>query len=257
MSYLDSMAISPGDAVRAVGKLGTARSGHVLTARMEGIYLELSRALGGETAHVKGLADPPLDEVVTVRGTWTGSEISDGRVFAARVDLRPHESLNPRRFPQVPGVAQQSDILRAKVLEACEPLRGRSLLSFVAVPGPRGWFGLAAATDAEEVRDQLGPLLHPHLLVTESAWTLGQVEEVESVLGADDNVRNIGMFWDVDGRFRANGLLHHVTPELAASLDAFPAEIAHVCAWLMPDDPDVPSRAARRRALLDAAEPGP
>lgn len=242
MSYLDSMAIRPGAAVRAVGTLARARSGHVLTAWMEGVYGELSRELGGDTAPVEGLASPPLDQVVTVCGVWTGAEIVDAQILEGRVGVRPHQSLDPHRFPAVPGVAEQLDILRAEVLEACDPLRGRSLLSFVAVPGPQGWFGLAAATDAEDVRAQLRPLLHPHFLVTESAWTLGQAEEVERVLSADHNVRNFGMFWDVDGRFRAHGLLHHMTPELAASLDAFPAEIAHVSAWLMPDDPDATAR---------------
>jgi hypothetical protein len=234
MPHLDSIAVSPGDITSAVGSLTRTSSGHLLTAHLEGRYLKLSGELGGETAHVEGLIEPPLGEVVTVRGIWTGFEIVEARVSEGEVGVEPPRPIDPRAFSEVSGTATRSDILRAEVLDMCDALRGRSLVSFVAVPGPRGWFGLASAVDTEDVLVHLGPLLSPHLLVTASEWTLEQLQQVESLISDDENVRNFGTYWDTSGRYRAECLLHHLTPELAASLDAFPAGIAHVHVWLRP-----------------------
>lgn len=234
MTYFESIAVSPGGAVTAVGTLASVRSGHVLAAHMEGDYQELSRELGGDSVLVQGLIDPPLGEVVTVRGTWSGAKISEARVAKGQAGIAPPAGLDPGYFGGVPGAAERSDVLRAEVLERCDSLRGNAMVSFVAVPGPRGWFGLAAAVDTEVVQARLGALLGSHLLVVPSEWTLGQLKEVERCLSSEKSVRNIGAGWDPFGRYRVHCLLHHLTPELAALLDAFPPGAVHVQVWLRP-----------------------
>lgn len=240
-----SLAVVPGDVVVAVGTLTRAPRGHVLTAHMAGLYGELGRELGVDTARVTGLTNPPLDEVVTVRGVWTGSEIEEPEISEGQAGIGPPPSFNPDAFSEVPGTAARSEVLRPEVLWECDALRGDVLVSFVAVPGPHGWFGLASAVDVEVVAARLGALLSPYLLVTKSEWTLSQLQEIERRLGeAKQNLRNVGSGWDTRGRYRVKGLLHHLLPELAASLSGYPRGSVHVDVWLRPvREPRAGSRA--------------
>lgn len=232
MCDLESIALSAGDYAQAVGTLTYTQSGYLLAAHMEGRHHEANRELGGETALVIGLDEPPLGEVVTVRGLWNGSQIVDAELFDTRVVVKPPPLLDPATFRDVEGVAERGEILRAEVLDACDELRGTSLLSFVAVPGPRGWYGLACGTDPQKALARLSPLLGPYLVVTDSEWTLDELEAAEQLISESEDVRGLGVFWDDRGRYRAHCVLHRLEPELASTLRTLPEGTVHVETWL-------------------------
>ncbi|WP_133177941.1 hypothetical protein [Microbacterium testaceum] len=232
MCDLESIALSAGDYGQAVGTLTHTQSGYLLAAHMEGRLHGPNSELGGDTALVIGLDEPPLGEVVTVRGLWNGSQIVDAELFDAHVGVKPPPLLDPATFRDMEGVAERGDILRAEVLDACDELRGTSLLSFVAVPGPRGWYGLACGTDRKEALARLSPLVDPYLVVTESEWTLAELEEAERLISESEDVRGLGVFWDDRGRYRAHCVLHHLEPGLASTLRTLPKGTVHVETWL-------------------------
>ncbi|PVE65336.1 hypothetical protein DC432_13105 [Microbacterium testaceum] len=167
-----------------------------------------------------------------MRGLWNGSQIVDAELFDAHVGVKPPPLLDPATFRDMEGVAERGDILRAEVLDACDELRGTSLLSFVAVPGPRGWYGLACGTDRKEALARLSPLVDPYLVVTESEWTLAELEEAERLISESEDVRGLGVFWDDRGRYRAHCVLHHLEPGLASTLRTLPKGTVHVETWL-------------------------
>lgn len=233
MQNIDLEPLRVGDRVCATGVLREDGSSHRLLLRGEGIYGELFNATDDLTTPVIGLTGAPLGGMVTVRGVWTGEAIVEAVASEGGRGVSIFARLDESRFAGVEGVGTRSEILRPEVLDACDGIRGGALVQFLALRGPRGWFGLASALDVAAVRTVLGPLLGAHLHVVRSEWSLTDVYEAQDAASVvTDDIYESGAGWDADGRFRAHMLVHHISPELAAAVKRFPAEILHVEAWL-------------------------
>lgn len=232
MGNVDLQPVRVGDRVSAAGILREDGSSHRLLMRGEGVYGELFNATDYFVMPVRGLTGAQPDGVVTVRGVWTGEAIIDGNATDGGRGVALFSQITRRSFPDVAGVADRSEILRREVQEACGTIHDGALVASLAARSEKGWFLLAAAVDVEAVRAALEPVLGPHLLVVPSAWSRDQVREAEDAASAVTEAFQSGVGWDTDGRFRAHILVHHISPELAAAVKRYPAEIVHVEAWL-------------------------
>lgn len=227
-----SQGLSVGDRASASGLLLEEGAEYRLILRGEDIYGELFNRSEYAALPVRGLESPPLNRMVTVRGTWTGDSLEGASVEEGGRGIAPPQRIEARQFDDVDGAKDRSDILRDDVLEACETIRGGALVSFVAIRGSNGWFGLASAVDAVRVQEVLGAVLGTRLLVVPSPWTLNEIE------GAQDEALKVvepyqfGSFWDDDARFRGEMVVHHISPELASLLEERPTGILRVEPWL-------------------------
>ncbi|MCJ1707795.1 hypothetical protein [Microbacterium sp. VKM Ac-2923] len=222
-----------GDRVSAAGILVEDGTAHRLLLRGEGLYHELVGETDFFALPVSDLTGAQPSGMVTVHGVWTGEAIVDAVASEGGRGVRSFPRLEGTSFPDVDGVSDRSEILRPEVHEACDAIRGDALVALLAARGPRGWFGLASAVDVDAVREVLAPLLGSHLHVVASAWTREEVEQAENAaIATEPEPYTFGMGWDIDGRFRALVLVHHVSPALASVVARFPDEILHVEAWL-------------------------
>lgn len=232
MPNIDLTPVVIGDRVSAAGILREDGSSHRLLMRGEGLYGELFNTSDEFATPVIGLTGPTTGDMVTVHGVWTGEAIVDGVVAEGGRGVATFTLLDEGRFADVGGVEHRSEILRAEVLDACDGIRGGALVQFLALRGPRGWFGLASAQDVSAVQSILGPLLGEHLEVVPSDWSLEDVYDAQSAASAVTEIYESSAGWDADGRFRAQMLVHHISPELTVVAQRLPAEILHVEAWL-------------------------
>lgn len=225
-------AVRVGDRVSAAGVLREGESSRLLLMRGEGVYGELFNETDFFAMPVEGLTGVQPDGMVSVRGVWTGRAIVDADATDGGRGVALFPQISRSSFPDVDGADDRSEILRSEVHEACDGIRDGALVALLAARSEKGWYGLASAVDVETVRAALEPLLGTRLHVVPSAWSRDHVDQAQTAASEVVEPFQSGTGWDADGRFRAHMLVHHITPELAAVVNRFPAEILHVEAWM-------------------------
>ena len=229
--------VSNDDEVFATGRLvsdgGTAR----LDAVGRGHYDQVIRGAGGISVATDLPSDLASEDLVTVRGIWTGESIRNACVvdLVDLVDVPDHlgKRIDPEILPA--GRLTKEEILAPAVLHITRELGDAKLLFYGAHRLTDGWVGVACATDSGPVEQALGSVLGDALVVVEVDWTAHDLELIDESLTGDDLADDLlffGKLMDPAGQFKSCALVRMITPEMASTLSPVNPNALILTSWI-------------------------
>ena len=229
--------VSVGDEVFATGRLvsdgGTAR----LDAVAYGLYSQFIWGAGGISVATDFLPDLASDDVVTVKGIWTGESIQNANVVSLIAPISMPDRLGDRIDPDIvpAGRLARNEILSPTVLALTQELSDETLLFYCAHRMTDGWFGIACVTDSEPVEQALKPILGDALAVVKVDWTPRDLKLIDVFFEEYDFADGLlffGKFMHPAGQFTACALVRIITPEMASALAPVDPKAIILTSWI-------------------------